>query len=55
MPEELADAAQLLEEVAIVEMHHMGYLAELIKLLGQPPMYMDGQIILARPSFLSAG
>ncbi len=43
MPEELADVAQMLEDVAIVEMHHMEILAELIKLLGQPPMYMDGQ------------
>ncbi|NMB44831.1 MAG: hypothetical protein GX998_00295 [Firmicutes bacterium] len=43
MPEEFAEVTELLEGVAIVEMHHMEILAELIKLLGQPPMYMDGQ------------
>ncbi len=43
MPEEFAEAAELLEGVSIVEMRHMEMLAELIKLLGQPPMYMDGQ------------
>ncbi len=43
MPEQFADVVELLEGVAIVEMRHMEMLAELIKLLGQPPMYMDGQ------------
>jgi bacterioferritin len=52
MPEELADAAQLLEEVAIVEMHHMEILAKLIKLLGQPPMYMDGQGLFWNATFV---
>ncbi|NMB12219.1 MAG: bacterioferritin [Firmicutes bacterium] len=43
MPEQFAEVAELLEGVSIVEMRHMEMLAELIKLLGQPPMYMDGQ------------
>ncbi|GEM_PF-171537 len=43
MPEEFAEVAELLEAVSIVEMRHLEMLAELIKLLGQPPMYMDGQ------------
>ena len=43
MPKEFAEAAELLEGVAVVEMRHMEILAELINLLGLPPMYMDGQ------------
>lgn len=43
MPPQFAEVAELLEGVSIVEMRHMEMLAELIKLLGQPPMYMDGQ------------
>lgn len=43
MPKEFAEVAELLEGVSIVEMRHMEMLAELIRLLGQPPIYMDGQ------------
>lgn len=43
MPKEFAEVADLLEGVSIVEMRHLEMLAELIGLLGQPPMYMDGQ------------
>ena len=43
MPEQFAEVTELLEGVSIVEMRHLEMLAELIKLLGQPPMYMDGE------------
>ena len=52
MPQELADVAQMLEDVAIVEMHHLEILAELINLLGQPPMYMDGQGLFWNASYV---
>ena len=42
MPKEFAEVAELLEGVAVAEMLHLEILAELIGLLGQPPVYMDG-------------